>query len=139
MARTKTISNQAILDCARDVFLEFGSSASTKEIARRAGVSEGVLFQRFPTKSSLFLAAMIPNPVPVDRIVGAADEHADCPKEAIHAMARAVLSDFQHRIPIVHRLIASNLMRMEDLSAHFERITAIRSVHDLTNDFAPSS
>jgi AcrR family transcriptional regulator len=59
MARTRTISDADLLEAARDVFVERGFAASTKDIARRAGVSEGVLFQRYPTKGELFFAAMV--------------------------------------------------------------------------------
>ncbi len=54
MARPRTISDQQIVDAAREVFLEQGFSATTAEIARRAGVSEGTLFKRFSTKEDLF-------------------------------------------------------------------------------------
>jgi AcrR family transcriptional regulator len=59
MARPASISNQQILDAARAVFLAHGlAKASTVDIARRAGVSEGSIFNRFPTKDALFRAAM---------------------------------------------------------------------------------
>ena len=59
MARPPSISNQQILDAARAVFLAHGlAKASTVDIARRAGVSEGSIFNRFPTKDDLFRAAM---------------------------------------------------------------------------------
>ncbi len=54
MARPRTISDQQIVDAAREVFLEHGFSATTAEIARRAGVSEGTLFKRFSSKEELF-------------------------------------------------------------------------------------
>ena len=59
MARPPSISNQQILDAARAAFLAHGfTKASTVDIARRAGVSEGSIFNRFPTKDDLFRAAM---------------------------------------------------------------------------------
>jgi len=59
MARPASISNQQILDAARATFFAHGlTKASTVEIARRAGVSEGSIFNRFPTKRMLFRAAM---------------------------------------------------------------------------------
>ena len=60
MGRKKTITDAELLEVARTVFVEEGFGASTKEIARRAGVSEGVIYQRFATKDELFFAAMIP-------------------------------------------------------------------------------
>lgn len=58
MARPVSISSERILSAAREVFLEEGFSARTTEIARRAGISEGTIFKRFPTKQALFAAAM---------------------------------------------------------------------------------
>ncbi|MCA1644776.1 MAG: TetR/AcrR family transcriptional regulator [Chloroflexi bacterium] len=58
MARPAAITDQQILDAARDVFLAAGFQASTIEIARRAGVSHGTLFKRFATKDDLFRAAL---------------------------------------------------------------------------------
>jgi len=59
MARPVSISNQQILDAARAVFLAHGfAGASTVEIARRAKVSEGSIFNNFGTKEALFEAAM---------------------------------------------------------------------------------
>lgn len=54
MARPRTITDEQIVAAAREAFLEQGFSATTAEIARRAGVSEGTLFKRFPTKEDMF-------------------------------------------------------------------------------------
>lgn len=58
MARTRSITDQQILDAARAVFLDKGYSATTSEIARHAGISEGTIFRRFASKEELFVAAM---------------------------------------------------------------------------------
>jgi AcrR family transcriptional regulator len=42
------------------VFLEQGIQATTAEVARKAGIAEGSIFKRFPTKQELFVAAMQP-------------------------------------------------------------------------------
>jgi AcrR family transcriptional regulator len=78
MARPVTISDEQILDAAREVFLEEGFTAQTARIAARAGVSEGSLFNRFKTKAGLFLAAIgIPLVAPwhetLDRLSGKGD------------------------------------------------------------------
>lgn len=54
MGRPRTISDETLLDAARKVFLRDGVAASTAEIARAAGVSEGLIFKRFATKDALF-------------------------------------------------------------------------------------
>ena len=53
MGRKPTISNDAIVHGAREVFLEAGPGAPTSRIAEACGVSEGTLFKRFGTKESL--------------------------------------------------------------------------------------
>lgn len=58
MARPVTISDEQILAAARLVFVRDGVTATTRDIAREAGVSEGSLFKRFPTKEALFAAAI---------------------------------------------------------------------------------
>jgi len=58
MARPITIDDTKLLETAREVFLELGASATTAEVAMRAGISQGSIFKRFSTKQDLFLAAM---------------------------------------------------------------------------------
>ncbi len=58
MARPRTIDDETILHAARSVFLDDGLRASTAQIARAAGVSEGTIFKRFDTKEKLFFRAM---------------------------------------------------------------------------------
>jgi AcrR family transcriptional regulator len=60
MSRPSVITEVQILDAARGVFLERGISATTAEVARRAGIAEGSIFKRFKTKIELFRAAMQP-------------------------------------------------------------------------------
>jgi AcrR family transcriptional regulator len=47
-----------ILAAASQVFAELGPSASTEEVARRAGVAIGTVFRHFPTKDDLLRAIM---------------------------------------------------------------------------------
>ena len=58
MARPRKITSEQILKAAQAVFLKKGFGASTAEIANKAGISEGSIFKRFPTKEALFIAAM---------------------------------------------------------------------------------
>lgn len=56
--RPPRIQEDTLLDAARDVLLRDGVAATTAEIARRAGVSEGLLFYRYATKEALVLAVL---------------------------------------------------------------------------------
>lgn len=63
MPRNKTISDTDLLARCRATFLAEGLGVSTRRLAAAAGVSEGVLFQRFKTKDALFFRAMrLPRP-----------------------------------------------------------------------------
>lgn len=59
MPRNKTITDEEILAVARSLFLKEGAKASTRTLAKMAGISEAVIFQRFSTKEDLFFAAMV--------------------------------------------------------------------------------
>jgi AcrR family transcriptional regulator len=57
--RADAARNRArILDAAEAVFAELGPTASTEEVARRAGVAIGTVFRHFPTKDDLLAAIM---------------------------------------------------------------------------------
>ncbi|MBE9116064.1 TetR/AcrR family transcriptional regulator [Lusitaniella coriacea LEGE 07157] len=58
MPRNKTISNEEILAVARKLFFQEGVNASTRKIAKQAGISEAVIYQRFGTKEDFFFSAM---------------------------------------------------------------------------------
>src|SRR5688500_8286281 len=57
MASPVTISDEAILDAAKEVYLARGLSETTTEVAAIAQVSERIIFKRFGTKADLFRAA----------------------------------------------------------------------------------
>lgn len=48
-----------VLEAAEEVFAAEGASASTEEIARRAGVGIGTVFRHFPTKEALLEAIIL--------------------------------------------------------------------------------
>jgi AcrR family transcriptional regulator len=70
VGRTKTIDDEEILYHAREVFREGGHAASTREIARAAGISQAVLYQRFGSKEDLFCRAMTPDPPDLENLLG---------------------------------------------------------------------
>ncbi len=57
LGRPIKITDAQILNAAREAFQESGSAATALQIAKRAGVSEGILFKRFATKAALLRAA----------------------------------------------------------------------------------
>lgn len=64
MPRPRQVSDEAILEAARECFLEHGAQVSTQIIAERLGVSQAALFKRFGTKQELLLQSMMPPAIP---------------------------------------------------------------------------
>ena len=120
MGRHKVVADEQLLRHAREVFLKGGAFGSTKEIARRAGISEATLFQRYPTKAALFLAAMVPPEVDVEGIVHAPTKRTD-PEGALTEIGRRMLAYFRSLIPTVMHLMTHPSIRMADVAAHFQR------------------
>ena len=83
MARIATITPTQILEAARAVFLEQGLSATTVDVANRAGISSASIFKHFPTKEALFFAAMASSPragfwtPQLEQAIGHGDPRAD--------------------------------------------------------------
>lgn len=106
MPRPRTITNEDILDAARGLFLERGPSVSTAEIARKANISEGTIFKRFPTKDALFMAAMGLEPRPDHAAFLQDVQECGSIKENLATIARRMLTFFQELIPRVIALHA---------------------------------
>src|SRR5262245_57417430 len=70
MGRLKTITDDEVLGIARSVFRTQGHTATTRQIAEAAGISEAILYQRFGSKNELFFASMRPLWPDVERLLG---------------------------------------------------------------------
>jgi AcrR family transcriptional regulator len=102
MARPPTIRDEEILEAARAVFLARGVQATTAEVAERAGISEGSIFNRFKSKEELFFAAMRPHGdgppewvTSLERRVGKGD-----PKEQLYELGLEIIAFFRETIPL---------------------------------------
>jgi len=113
MGRKKTISDAELLDVARTVFVSQGFTASTKEIARRAGISEGVIYQRFATKDELFFAAMIPPPSEITRMFQGSRLTG---RKLIQKLTLAMLDFSREALPVMLPLMMHPGFRLEDLA-----------------------
>jgi AcrR family transcriptional regulator len=103
MGRRKTISDADLLARARDVFVERGFAGATKEIARRAGVSEALLFQRYPTKADLFFAAMA---LPAVDLQALFDVRADSARDHLASITAAMVDYFRDSMPVLLPLLS---------------------------------
>ena len=115
MPRPKTITDEQLLDAARKVFLSKGYSGSTVHIAREAGVSEGTLFKRFPTKVALFRAAL---GLPACQALDGLHERAGQMevRENVAFVGRGLLSFVRELIPRVMAMASAGAMT--NMQAH---------------------
>jgi AcrR family transcriptional regulator len=91
------------LAIARQVFLERGFRATTLEVAERAGISEGSLFNRFGTKELLFRAAMQQptSSLPERLLLALQSVEQHQLKDALLALAPALLAIARSELPMV--------------------------------------
>ena len=118
MARPRTIDEADILRSAREVFMEQGARGSTREIARRLGVSEATLFKRYPTKVDLFLAAMTPPLPDTEAMLKRARARKDT-RRALHLVGTFALDYFRTAIPQMLPLITHPGVGIESLLRAF--------------------
>lgn len=118
MGRKKTIQDADVLKAAREVFIEGGAFGSTKEIARRAAISEATLFKRYPTKTALFLAALAPPHADIDFIMAQVHAQSD-PRKALHVLAHQVLGYFRMAIPRMLPLITHPAIGLDAMLQQF--------------------
>ena len=115
MPRTKTISNEDLLKACRAEFLARGFQVTTKRIAQRAGISEGILFQRFGTKDELFFASMR---MPAPELEGAVSEAlaSSHVEQALLILSCAVLEYLRCNMPAVLLVLAHPEYRSRSVS-----------------------
>jgi AcrR family transcriptional regulator len=133
MPRPKRIEDAALLQIARRVFVRDGAHGSTREIAAAGGISEAALFKRYPTKTELFLAAMIPPDVDVDALLAAGEGVAD-PQAALVVICEGVLTYLREALPVIRQLMQTPLIDLADIRRRFgappeQRLTAGLAAH----------
>ena len=100
MGRPKLIQDDELLAVAREAFVEKGISASTREIARRAGISEAVIYQRHRTKADLFFTAMVPPALNVEELLAARANGLGV-LEHLEEIALGMMEYFRDLVPIL--------------------------------------
>jgi len=113
MGRHKQVSDETLLLTAREVFSEAGFGVSTRTIARRAGISEAVLYQRHKTKIDLFFAAMIPPPL--ELAVQRAPGRGPGVLPELEALAIEILEYFRGAMPVLLQLVTHPRFQVSDL------------------------
>lgn len=62
--RPKLVSDEEVVQKAREIFIARGPQASTEAIAKALGISQAAIFKRFRTKKKLLLAVISPGEMP---------------------------------------------------------------------------
>jgi AcrR family transcriptional regulator len=104
VTRPKTISDDELLAVARKLFRERGPTVSTRAIARQAGISEGVLYQRFGSKEDLFFASMAPRAPDILSLLGPEPPTAEMPAFLATVLVR-LATYFAEVIPLAIQLM----------------------------------
>jgi AcrR family transcriptional regulator len=108
-----------ILDAAFEVFSEKGFHGTrTRELARRAGVSEGLVFSHFPTKEALIRAIL--DRAGFEDLIRVLEERLASlpPRDALLALAERVLTNLRDQ-PHVFRVVFFGLLETPELASHF--------------------
>jgi AcrR family transcriptional regulator len=103
--RADARSNRArILDAAQEVFGAGGESASTEEVARRAGVGIATVFRHFPTKAELLVEVLVQRFGRLRERAVELGADAD-PGQALFLMFTEIVSDAPGKIAIADALV----------------------------------
>ena len=113
MGRRKLIGDEELLAVAREVFIEKGLAGSTREIARRAGISEAVIYQRHRTKAELFFRALVPPTPDIDALLLGRDR-CDGPLDHLEQITLGMLEYFREIAPIIKPLMNHPDFNFED-------------------------
>lgn len=105
MPRNKTITDAEILAVARSLFLREGAKASTRTLAKEAGISEAIIFQRFGTKEDLFFAAMVPPEAQLKAIFNVQPGQKQV-QTNLNAISLRIVDYFREVMPIFLTLIS---------------------------------
>jgi AcrR family transcriptional regulator len=118
---TATDRRSQILAAAMEVFAEHGFHGTpTRELARRAGVSEGLVFQHFPTKEALISAIL--DHVGFEDRIQMMEEHLYRmpPREGLLRIAEHLLTNLRDN-PTTFRVVFFGLMETPHLAGEFYR------------------
>jgi AcrR family transcriptional regulator len=132
MGRPQRVDDRALLDTARRVFLERGPATTTREVARAAGVSQAVLFQRFGSRDDLLLAALMPAPPDLGALLGDADEAQRLgPHDYLIEVGVRALEFFVGAAPAFLHLVVHPAFRREVFARVHEHVPLVALVAGL--------
>lgn len=123
---------EAIVDAALQVFSRLGyRGATTRELARAAGVTEVTLFRHFPSKEDLYAAVLDKySLLPVLRAQLDRVEHEGDTREALRVLARRLVGTLRERQPLI-RLMLSEAVTNPDQARMLFRQGPARFLQDM--------
>lgn len=130
MPRPKTISDEQILEVARQCFRNHGHGISTREIAKEVGISQSVLFQRFGGKETMFLRAMMPSPPDVDALL--VRENDQSARDYVRAVVLRMVSHFRQVVPALMHLMTYPNFDVAQIGDAHEHLLASTLQSELT-------
>jgi len=137
MGRPKTISDEDILTEARAAFLAEGHAVSTRVIAKRVGLSQATLVQRFGTKDALFVAAVQPDVLDVEATLGTKDDALrDGARQYLADVAARLLTRVEQQIPRLLHLRQNPAVTAKTLQRAHARLGVPNLLRQLTERVA---
>jgi len=149
MARTRAATydaqRQLILETAGQAFAELGfPSASMNDIARRCGMSKGLLYHYYPSKGELLFAVAEQYTKRLVALVGEVEGRVSEPAQRLPELIRAFLDEYQtsqaRHMVLLHdlrflpeaerRAVVGNQRRVIEAF-----VAAVRAAHRLPADF----
>lgn len=115
MARTKTITDEQILEAARSMFNQHGLTVTTAQIAEAAGVSEGSIYRRWDTKEQLMIAAFgIRKPPAIEKMAELLESERTI-EEQLTVVAEELLDFFLENLPKMSAVLACGLQMKQKI------------------------
>jgi AcrR family transcriptional regulator len=123
MSRPIKYDDDVLLESLRATFLELGPAATSAELARRAGVSEGTLFKRFGTKRRLFELAMHISPIEEQEWFKSMLDRAGqgSLRENLAELAHSLITYITETMPILETLMTSGFRPQDMLASMSEK------------------
>jgi len=116
MGRKKLVQDCELLAAAREEFMDHGIAATTRAIARRAGISEAVIYQRYATKHELFFAAMVPPPAPDLLALLESQSSRGGQLGQLETIAICTLDYFRQLLPVLLPVLGQSEMSFEEFA-----------------------
>lgn len=120
--RRKESRPSEIIEAAFDLFAEKGFSATKMdEIARKAGISKGSLYNYFKSKEAIFEAVVTEDIIPIiDQVEEAVIVGQETPEETIRCLVNGLIAHTQGtRLEIIPKLIVSESGNFPDLTKFY--------------------